>query len=188
MADATLLRKSGGYTLIARLLHWLTAAFVLFQIPAGLLIVNFEMGPLYGLHKSVGVLILTLVILRLAWRWIHPAPDLPCDIPAPQRLAALATHWALYTLLLMQSLIGWIGTSAYPAPVPFFGFFDMPQMWWEDRQLSNRLLAAHLWIGILTAVLLAGHIGAALFHHFVRRDEILLRMLRGCGACEKRIL
>ncbi len=188
MADATLLRKSGGYTLTARLLHWLTAVFVLFQIPAGLLIANFEMGPLYGLHKSVGVLILTLVIIRLAWRCMHPAPDLPFDIPASQRFAARGTHWALYTLLLAQSLIGWIGTSAYPAPVPFFGFFDMPQMWWEDRQLSNRLLAAHLWIGILVAVLLAGHIGAALYHHFVRRDEILLRMLRGCGACEKRIL
>ena len=65
------------------------------------------------------------------------------------------------------------------APVPFFGLFEMPQIWWEDRQLSNRLLAAHLWIGIFVAILLAAHIGAALHHHFVRRDEILLRMLRG---------
>lgn len=173
------LQKSGGYTLTARLLHWLTAVLVLFQIPAGLLIANFEMGPLYGLHKSTGVLILILVIIRLAWRWTHPAPDLPADLPALQRLAARGTHWGLYALLVTQGLIGWIGTSAYPAPVPFFGLFEMPQIWWEDRQLSNRLMAAHLWIGILMAVLLVGHIGAALHHHFVRRDEILLRMLRG---------
>ncbi|HET7805217.1 MAG TPA: cytochrome b [Pseudolabrys sp.] len=175
----TLLRKSGGYTLTARLLHWLIAVLVLFQIPAGLLIANFEMGPLYGLHKSAGVLILILVIVRLAWRLTHPVPALPPDIPRLQRLAARGTHRALYALLIAQSLIGWIGTSAYPAPVPFFGLFEMPQIWWEDRQLSNRLLAAHLWIGILMAVLLVGHVGAALHHHFVRGDEILLRMLRG---------
>ena len=88
------LQKSGGYTLTARLLHWLTAILVLFQIPAGLLIANFEMGPLYGLHKSVGVLILILAIVRLAWRWTHPVPDLPADLPALQRLAARGTHWA----------------------------------------------------------------------------------------------
>jgi cytochrome b561 len=179
MADATLLQKSVGYTLTARWLHWLTAVLVLFQIPAGLLIANFEMGTLYGLHKSVGVLILILVIIRLAWRWKHPAPALPPEIPAFQRLGARGVHWALYALLVIQAMIGWIGTSAYPAPVPFFGLFEMPQIWWEDRQLSNRLLAAHLWIGIFVAILLAAHIGAALHHHFVRRDEILLRMLRG---------
>lgn len=154
------LQKSGGYTLTVRLLHWLTAILVLFQIPAGLLIANFEMGPLYGLHKSVGVLILILAIVRLAWRWTHPVPNLPADLPALQRLAARGTHWALYALLVTQSLIGWIGTSAYPAPVPFFGLFEMPQIWWEDRQLSNRLMAAHLWIGIFMAVLLVGHIGS----------------------------
>jgi cytochrome b561 len=179
MADAALLQKSVGYTLAARLLHWLTAVLVLFQIPAGLLIANFEMGPLYGLHKSVGVLILILVIIRLAWRWKHPAPALPPEIPVFQRLAARGVHWALYALLVIQSMIGWIGTSAYPAPVPFFGLFEMPQIWSEDRQLSNRLLAAHLWIGISIAILLVAHIAAALHHHFVRRDEILLRMLRG---------
>src|SRR5262249_26148011 len=99
------------------------------------------------------------------------------------RLAARGVHWALYALLVIQSVIGWIGTSAYPAPVPFFGLyfglFEMPQIWWEDRQLSNRLLTAHLWIGIFVAILLVAHIGAALRHHLVRRDEILLRMLRG---------
>ena len=82
MADATLLQKSVGYTLTARWLHWLTAVLVLFQIPAGLLIANFEMGPLYGLHKSVGVLILILVIIRLAWRWKHQ--HLPCRRKFPR--------------------------------------------------------------------------------------------------------
>ena len=72
-----------------------------------------------------------------------------------------------------------IGTAAYPAPVPFLGLFECPRIWWEDRPLSNRLFALHFWIGILMAVLLVGHIGAALYHHFVRQDEVLQRMLRG---------
>ena len=65
-------------------------------------------------------------------------------------------HWGLYALLLVQTLIGWIGTAAYPAPVPFFGLFEFPQVWWDDRPLSDRLFALHFWIGILMAVLLVG--------------------------------
>ena len=131
------------------------------------------------LHKSLGTLILLLTIIRLAWRWAHLAPALPDDIPVAQHRAAVAMHWGLYALLLVQTSIGWIGTAAYPAPVPFFGLFEFPQIWWEDRPLSDRLFALHFWIGILMAVLLVGHIGAALYHHFVRQDEVLRRMLWG---------
>ena len=141
--------QRNGYTRTARLLHWVTAGFVLYQIPVGVLIANFELGPLYDLHKSLGTLILLLIIIRLAWRWAHPAPALPDHIPVAQRRAAVAMLWGLYALLLVQTLIGWIGTAAYPAPVPFFGLFEFPQIWWEDRPFSNRLFALHFWIGIL---------------------------------------
>ena len=87
-------QKSGGYTLTARLLRSLAAVLVLFQLPAGLLIADFKSVPLYGLHKSAGVLILILVIIRLAWRSTHPAPDLPANLPALQPLAARGAHWA----------------------------------------------------------------------------------------------
>ena len=178
MAEA-IEHQRNGYTRTARLLHWVTAGLVLYQIPVGVLIANFELGPLYDLHKSLGTLILLLTIIRLAWRWAHPAPALPDDIPVAQHRAAVAMHWGLYALLLAQTLIGWIGTAAYPAPVPFFGLFEFPQIWWDDRPLSDRLFALHFWIGILMAVLLVGHIGAAFYHHFVRQDEVLQRMLRG---------
>ena len=72
--------QRNGYTRTARLLHWVTAGLVLYQIPAGVLIANFELGPLNDLHKSLGTLILLLIIIRLAWRWAHPAPALP-DLP-----------------------------------------------------------------------------------------------------------
>ena len=120
----TIEHQRNGYTRTARLLHWVTAGLVLYQIPAGVLIANFELGPLYDLHKPLGTLILLLIIIRLAWRWAHPAPALPDHIPVAQRRAAVAMLWGLYALLLVQTLIGWIGTAAYPAPVPFFGLFD----------------------------------------------------------------
>ena len=179
MADLASHSSAQGYTLTARVLHWTTAVLVLFQVPAGVLIVNVDLGPVYNLHKSVGTLILALVIVRLPWRLTHPAPPLPSDIPQPQRLAALTMHWALYGLLVVQPILGWIATSAYPAPVPFFGLFELPQIWWEDRDLSDRLFVLHRWIGIAMGALLVGHIGAALYHHFIRRDAVLLRMLRG---------
>jgi cytochrome b561 len=168
-----------GYGLTARILHWLTAILVLFQISVGILIANFELDALYDLHKSNGVLILVVVTCRLLWRLTHQPPPLSSEIPEIQRLAARFVHWLLYVLLVIQSLVGWIATSAYPAPIPFFGMFEMPPIWWANRALSEGLFVVHLWLSIIMAVLLVGHIGAALYHHFVRKDDVLYRMLRG---------
>jgi cytochrome b561 len=85
----------------------------------------------------------------------------------------------LYLLLLAQPMVGYIMTSAYPAPIPFFGLFNLPQLWPPDRALSDALTLVHRNLGILIAVFAAMHIGAALFHHFVRRDRVLMRMLTG---------
>jgi cytochrome b561 len=119
--------SDGRYTLTARVPHWMTAVLVLLQIPAGLLIANFDLGPLYDLHKSVGIVILALMLACLGWRLQHPPPPLQAYIPSAQRLAAAGMHWTLYVLIVAQSLLGCIGTSAYPAPAPFFGLFTLPQ-------------------------------------------------------------
>jgi cytochrome b561 len=168
-----------GYSLTARILHWVTAALVLGMIPAGIVIANFELPVLYDLHKSVGPLLLLIVIVRLLYRFKNPPPPLPDDLLPIQKLAAHVTHWALYALVIAQCLVGWIGTSAYPAPVPFFGLFNLPPIWWEDRALSERLFVLHLWIGIALVVVIGMHVGAALFHHFIRKDRILMRMVSG---------
>ena len=70
-------------------------------------------------------------------------------------------------------------TSAYPAPVPFFGLFNLPAIWPENRALSEQLSAVHLYLGLAIAAVAAVHIAAALFHHFVRKDRILMRMISG---------
>jgi cytochrome b561 len=171
------------YTATARVLHWLTAVLVLVLIPVGIVIAN-EWGgrlqeTLYDLHKSVGALLVPIIITRLIYRLTHPPTPLPQDIPAIQRFAAHANHWALYGLLLVQPFVGWIATSAYRAPRPFFWLFELPPIWTEDRAFSERMFAAHRFIGIAIAVLAAMHIGAALFHHFVRKDRVLMRMITG---------
>jgi len=173
-----------AYTITARTLHWITAALVLVQIPLGLVIANLKPGPpwgdaLYNTHKSIGAILIPIVLFRLFYRLAHKPAPLPPDVPELQRLAAHGLHWLLYLLLVMQGLIGWIATSAYPAPIPVFGLFELPPIWPENRALSDQLFVAHRAIGILLAFLLVGHIGAALFHHFVRRDRVLMRMVSG---------
>jgi cytochrome b561 len=175
--------ETPGYTRTARVLHWVTAALVLIMVPLGIVIAN-EWGgplqdPLYYLHKSIGALIIPLIVVRLAYRLTHRPPTLPDDIPPLQRSAAHATHWALYALLIVQPLLGWMATSAYPAPIPVFGLFDLPPLLLPNRALSDQLFSWHRLIGLVIAALAALHIGAALFHHFVRRDRVLLRMISG---------
>jgi cytochrome b561 len=172
-----------GYTLAARVLHWVTAALVLTMIPVGLAMANADFGAaqdtLYDLHRSIGAVLLPLVLGRLIWRLGHPAPPLPADIPAIQQFAAQATHWALYGLLIVQALVGWIATSAYRAPIRVFWLFELPSAWPVDRAFSEKMFTVHRLIGIAIALLLCAHIGAALFHHFVRKDGVLMRMVRG---------
>jgi len=172
-----------GYTPVARALHWTMAVLVLFMIVVGFYIANVEEGPyhdlLYDLHKSVGVLIVPLVLFRLFYRLTHTPPPLPADLPFIHQFAAHVNHWGLYAMLIAQPIIGWIGTSSYRAPVTFFRLFEFPPVWRVDRAFSNWLFQVHGWIGITIAVFVAAHIGAALFHHFIRKDEVLTRMTRG---------
>jgi len=181
MSDMT--AAAPGYTLTARLLHWVIAVLVLLMIPLGIVIANEWGGPaqtfLYNLHKSIGATLIPLVVIRLLYRLGNPPPPLPDDLPAIQQFAAHATHWALYALILAQPIVGYIMTSAYPAPVPFFGLFNLPAIWPENRALSEQLTTVHLYLGLAIAAVAAVHIGAALFHHFVRKDRILMRMISG---------
>lgn len=176
-------RTSGGYTATARALHWITAAIVIALIPGGLYMANAEPGPVqdlaFHLHRSLGIVLLPLMLVRFAWRLGNPPPPLPRDIPARQRAAAQAVHGILYALLIVQPLVGWIATSAYRAPILVFWLIELPPIWPQDRAFSEALFGLHRTFGILIALLATAHILAALYHHFIRRDDVLVRMLRG---------
>ena len=173
--------ESPIYTATARVLHWLTAVLVLTMIPIGLVMANFSLGPtgdvLYDIHRSFGAVLIPIILVRLAYRLAHPPPPLPDDIPTPQRLAANLMHWALYILLIVQGFVGWIATSAYRAPIKVFWLFELPPIWPVDQPFSERMFGWHRLLGITMAVLICMHIGAALYHHFVRKDDVLMRMV-----------
>jgi cytochrome b561 len=172
-----------GYTLTARVLHWLTAIIVIGMIPGGIYMANAGPGPakdlLFHLHRSFGVVLLPLVLVRLTYRLGHPPPPLPRDVPPMQRAAAQAVHGALYALLIVQPIIGWVATSAYRAPVPVFWLFELPPIWSVDRAFSERMFLVHRVLGLVIAALASVHIIAALYHHFIRKDAVLTRMVRG---------
>ena len=184
MIDASAaLPSSPAYSVSARVLHWITAVLVLLMVPLGIVIAN-EWGgpiqtPLYNLHKSIGAVLLPIVVVRLIYRLGHPPLPLPADVPPLQQAAAQTVHWLLYAMLIVQPLIGWTATSAYPAPLPVFGLFELPRIWPEDRPLSDRLFAVHRWLGIAIGAVAVLHISAALHHHFVRKDRVLMRMVTG---------
>ena len=172
-----------AYTPVARILHWVTAILILAIIPIGIVMTNVEGGPLqnflFRLHESIGALLIPIIGYRLIYRLMHHPLPLPAEIPAIQRLAAEGLHWVLYALLIIQPIIGWIVTSSYRAPIRVFWLFELPPIWPEDRAFSDQVLFVHGLIGLAIAGLLAAHIGAALHHHFVRRDGILMRMISG---------
>ncbi|TWS94272.1 cytochrome b [Reyranella sp. CPCC 100927] len=169
------------YTPVARLLHWTTAVLVLATIPMGFVLLDLPPGrlqnTLFDVHRSIGVLLFVLVAVRLAWRLTHPPPPLPAGVPAWQHLASAAVHHLLYAILLIQPIIGWWGTSAFGAPINVFWLFELPALVGKDEPTAKQILAWHGIIGITLSVAIAIHIGAALFHHFVRRDGVLRRML-----------
>ena len=132
---------------------------------------------LVQLHRSVGVTILALTLFRLAWRWSAQIPSLPAELPTIQKLAARATEYALYALLLAQPVLGILHTNARGRHVEFFFIGQLPPILGPDKVLAKQAMTAHEVIGYLLLALIAMHAAAALFHHFIRRDEVLNAML-----------
>src|ERR1700694_1949116 len=130
-----------------RVLHWTTAALVLATIPVGLTMAHIESGPLqdflYKLHETIGAVLIPLIWVRLIWRLTHPPLPLPSDIPPMQRFAAEAVHWLLYGLRIVQPIVGWIGISAYGAPVTVFWTVVLPPIWRKDSAFSEKVLLVH---------------------------------------------
>ncbi len=169
-----------AYSRSARLLHWLTALLVLSVIPMGIALDKLPPGPvqdnLYDLHRSFGVVIIALTIWRLLDRVKRPPRPLGAEIPALQRFAAGAVHVALYAMLIINPLLGWVGASIYGASLNFFWLVTIPPPFAKNEALAEKLLAAHSILGFAMAAALCLHIGAALFHYFILKDRVLQRI------------
>lgn len=169
------------YTPTAKALHWLMAALLFGLLALGFYMHDLPLSPaklqLYAWHKWAGVGAFLLVLARLAWRLGHVPPALPASMAKPLRLAAHAGHLALYGLMLAIPLSGWLMSSAKGFQTVWFGVLPIPDLLDKDKELGSLLQTVHSGLNLLFVVTLAGHIGAALKHHFIDRDDILIRML-----------
>lgn len=166
---------------VVKFLHWLIALLIFTQFALGWLAATWRLSPtkidLFVWHKSIGMLVLTLVVLRLVWRLATPAPPLPAGMPAWERAAARTSHVLLYLVMLGMPLAGWVITSASGVPFKIFWRLPLPSITAVDKQVADVASTVHFSLGVLLALLLLVHIGAALRHHFIQRDNVLIRML-----------
>jgi cytochrome b561 len=171
--------SSYGYA--AQALHWTIVLLVAVQFVLGVtgadLPIGMERLITLSRHKSLGMTILALMLVRLAWRLANPAPALPSAMPPLERRLARAAHWLFYGLLLALPVIGWISSSASNLTVSWFGLFTIPDLVDTDPGLAMLAKALHRVMAWTLLALIAVHAGAALRHHFVVRDNVLLRML-----------
>lgn len=177
-----MLRNDGKrYGAVAQTLHWLTAGLIFIMIPLGFYMEGLPIGQLkfdlYQLHKSLGLTVLLIVLVRLFWRARNPVPALPAATPAWERAAARFTHIALYALLIVQPLLGFLHSNAANFPIVFWGLIPLPALIGTDEALAETLISIHAAIGLALTALLALHVAAALRHHFLKRDDVLVRML-----------
>ena len=165
----------------ARAFHWVMAALILVQVVLGLMAVSWHLSPtkiqLFFWHKSNGMLILALLALRLAWRLANPTPALPAGTPAWERAAARASHALLYLLMLTLPLTGWVVNSAANIPFRIFYLVPLPAIVAPDKALADSVALVHRGLFVLLALVLVAHVAAALRHHLVKRNDILVRML-----------
>jgi len=176
--------EAGGYTPVAKALHWLVALLLGGQYAVAWTMPhigrNTRPETLINLHFSLGVLILTIVLIRLVWRWTHSEPTPHDGLPPWQVLGAKVVHWLLYLLLFVIPGLGWLNASWRGFDVTVFGLFTMPKLLatrapgWSWTGDTHVFISTYLLVGLI-----ALHVLAALYHALVRRDGVLERMLPG---------
>lgn len=172
---------ASSYGSFARLLHWSIVVLIIAQyllaewadeLPDGI-----EKLKVLSNHKAFGMLVLMLALVRIAWRLVNKGRPVPVAMPPWQRKAAAAGHGLLYLLVLAQPVSGWAMSSAANSPVTFFGWFQFPALLGANHDLHETLEDLHEALFYVLVTVAAVHAAAALYHHFVQKDDTLRRML-----------
>jgi cytochrome b561 len=166
---------------VAKTWHWLTLLLLIGSFTLAVSMVSLPLSPrklqLYSWHKWVGVTIFIVTILRLAWRLVNVVPQQTATVPRWQRRLATLSHGTLYAILIVMPLTGWIMSSALNLPLVYLGLIHIPSPFGVDRALGEAMKVVHLSLAFALLVLVAVHMTAALYHHFLLRDDVLRRML-----------
>jgi cytochrome b561 len=167
------------YSRPARIFHWVTAALLLLLFGLGLSMTRWIEGDwklrVYSWHEWTGLTVFAISAVRLWWRIRHPAP--PLDLPRLERLAAGFVHAAIYVILLSQPIVGWLTTSAFGFEIVYLNLVPLPMLVEENRELATRVQSLHFTLAMILAGLIAAHVAGVAYHHLIRRDSRLRRMV-----------
>lgn len=170
-----------SYNRVSIFLHWLIALGIFCMIPLGAYMYDLPLSPtkfqLYLIHKTLGICILALVVVRLLWRFTHRPPALPGSMTALEQKLAHAMQHSLYLLMITSPITGWLMSSAFGKPVILFDVIPLPDLVAPDEALGETFKLLHKISNITLSTLISLHVLAALKHHFKDKDEVLVRML-----------
>jgi cytochrome b561 len=175
------------YSTAARRFHWLTVLLIAAQVPIGLFMVRYgaatdfaaPTAQLYDSHKLIGMTILLLVLARLIYRFVHGAPADEPTLEPWQKVVSHLTHWAIYALLIVVPVLGWLAVSYY-GPFEPFGI-KLPALAAKDDAKATQVFFLHMLAAYALILLIGMHVGAALFHYVIRKDGVLRRMFVRAG-------
>jgi len=173
--------SAARYHSVSIALHWVIAILVLAQLALGWWMLELPKSPpglragWFNLHKSIGLSIGALMLVRLGWRLRHPPPPLPAGMPGWQARAARISHFLLYACLILQPLWGYLGSSFTRYPIKYFGL-TLPHWGWDAPALKDLFSALHFGTACVLMAVLSLHAAAALKHLLVDRDGVFQRM------------
>lgn len=166
---------------VSRALHWIIVLLIINQWVIGMRADSLPLGlaKLQALawHKSFGITILGLAVVRLVWRWMNPVPDLSAETKPWERVLARISHLLLYVLIFALPLTGWIMSSAKNFPVSWFKLFQLPDLVAPNESLFQQMRDLHHTLFAVLVAVAALHAAGALKHHFIDRNDVLRRML-----------
>lgn len=172
----------------AILLHWLMAILILGNLALGMLLEDIPIDQKfqrYQLHKSLGMTVMVLAVLRIIWRFVHPAPPLPSHMRVWEKGVAHITHFVLYVMMLLIPFTGWALVSSSPKKIPtvLYGLVELPHLPFfeslaEDarKAVSHNIAETHGLLAYVLLVLVGAHVLAAIRHHWLIKDETIMRM------------
>ncbi len=174
------------YTRTAQFLHWIMALIFIAAWLIGFYSGNFLSydvdgsfkGDVITLHKNIATLIIFLLIIRIFWRYTHPAPKLPDSMSPTMKVLAHAGHLGLYFMLIAIPITGCLFSWSVGKPVPVLYLFEIPRLLEKNPELLAIVKPLHAYLSWFAGVLVVGHLLAALKHHFIDKDHILLSMTR----------